>query len=75
MKGFTRKLKAFAQVCPYIVEMDPEEFRNAQGRNISTVKTNDPLNPERTKTVEMLYMRSVEGEQQRLEDINNEEPF
>ena len=75
MKGFSRKLKAFAQVCPYIVEMDPEEFRNAQGRNISTIKGNDPLNPERTKTVEMLFMRSVEGEQRMQEAINSEEPF
>ena len=68
MKSFTRKLKAFAQICPYIVEMDPEEYRNSQGRNIVTRSADDPMNPSRTKTVEMVYMRSVKGKDKEPEN-------
>ncbi len=77
MKGFTRKLRAFAVLCPYIHEMDPEEFRNSQGRNVVSQNMGDPLNPQKTKTVEMLYMRSVKAEQERLKTINEygAEPF
>ena len=73
MKSFSRKLKAFAVVCPYIHEMDPKEFLNSQGRNIVTRSADDPLDPKRTKTVEMVYMRSEAAENKRLNDI--EEPF
>lgn len=61
MKSFTRKLRAFAEVCPYIYEIDPQEFRNSQGRNIATKKVDDPLSPGRTKTVEMVFVRSWDG--------------
>lgn len=63
MKGFTRKLRAFASLCPYIYEMDPEEYRNGQGRNISY--EDDPTYPGKKKSVEMVYMRSVKEEERR----------
>lgn len=63
MKGFSRKLRAFVALCPYIYEMDPEEYRNGSGRNISY--NDDPLNPGQKKTVEMLYVRSIKAERQR----------
>ena len=61
MNGFTRKLRAFAKICPYIHEIDPIEYRNSSGRNITTKSLDDPLDPTRRKTVEMLFVRSVEG--------------
>ncbi|MBR6263241.1 MAG: hypothetical protein IKR05_08500 [Prevotella sp.] len=75
MKSFTRKLRAFAQVCPYIYEIDPEEYRNGQGRNIVSKSAEDPLNPTKTKTVEMVFVRSVEGEKERRMQMDSEEPF
>lgn len=75
MKSFTRKLKAFALICPYIHEVDPAEFRNTSGRNIVSKSADDPLNPTRRKTVEMIYVRSVQGEIDRQRGIDNEEPF
>ena len=75
MKSFTRKLRAFAQVCPYIHEIDPQEFRNSQGRNIVAKKVDDPLNPGRYKTVEMVFVRSVAGEAERKQKAEDEEPF
>lgn len=75
MKSFSRKLRAFAQVCPYIYEIDPQEFRNSQGRNIVTRNAGDPLDPKRTKTVEMVYVRSVAGEKERKRQQDEEEPF
>ena len=75
MKSFTRKLKAFAEVCPYILEIDPREYRNAQGRNLVTKNADDPLDPTRRKTVEMVFVRSVAGEKARQEEMNSDEPF
>lgn len=75
MKSFTRKLKAFALICPYIYEVDPPEFRNSSGRNIVSRSADDPLNPSRTKTVEMLFVRSVQGELERQRKADEEEPF
>ncbi len=71
MKGFTRKLKAFADLCPYIWELDPEEYRNGQGRNISYI--DDPLSPTHKKSVEMLHMRSVRRHNELAEE--REEAF
>lgn len=75
MKSFTRKLKAFALICPYIYEVDPPEFRNSSGRNIVSRSADDPLNPSRTKTVEMLFVRSVQGELERQRKADEEEIF
>lgn len=77
MKSFSKKLRAFSQICPYIHEMDPEGYRNSQGRNIETRPSSDPLNPQATKTVEMVYMRSMKAENERQDTIKKygAEPF
>ena len=61
MKSFSTKLKKFAETCPYIHEIDPAEYRNLQGRNLSTVSACDPFDSTRKKTVEMVYMRSMKA--------------
>lgn len=66
MKGFSRKLRAFAEICPYIYEMDPEDYRNAQGRNI--LYTEDPDDFGKKKATEMVYMRSVKEEERRRKE-------
>ena len=66
MKGFSRKLRAFAEICPYIHEMDPEDYRNAQGRNI--LYTEDPDDFGKKKATEMVYMRSVKEEERRRKE-------
>lgn len=75
MKSFTRKLRAFAQVCPYIHEIDPVEYRNGQGRNLVTRSAEDPLDPRRTKTVEMVFVRSVAAEKRLQEEMNKDDAF
>ena len=77
MKSFSRKLKAFSELCPYIFEMDPEDYRNSQGRNIGTIGDPDPLDPTKRKTVEMVYMRSFKAEKERQKQIEEfgDEPF
>ena len=73
MKGFTLRLKAFADYCPWIHTLNPIEYRNAQGRNFQ--KTTDPLTGE-TKQVEMIHMRTVREEeriQASYDEIWNEE--
>lgn len=75
MKSFSRKLKAFAAVCPYIEEIDPIEYRNSSGRNIVTKKVDDPFDPGKTKTVEMVYVRSVKGAMELKKEMESEEPF
>ena len=75
MKSFTRKLRAFAQVCPYIHEIDPVEYRNGQGRNLVTRSADDPLDPKRTKTVEMVFVRSVAAEKRLQEEMNKDDVF
>lgn len=60
MKGFTIRLKAFAEFCPWIHCLNPIEFRNAQGRNIQ--KTTDPLDGT-TRLVEMVHLRTVKEEE------------
>ena len=75
MKSFTRKLRAFAQVCPYIYEIDPAEYRNKQGRNIETKNADDPFNPTRTKTVEMVFVRSMRGKAELKREMESDDPF
>ncbi len=53
---FMQKLRYFAQICPWVDEMNPEEARNAQGR----VMRRDPDNPA-AGPVEMIYMRKKTG--------------
>lgn len=73
MKGFTLRLKSFAEWCPWIHALNPIEYRNAQGRNFS--KTTDPLSGE-TKQIEMVHLRTVAEEkriQESYDEIWNEE--
>ena len=75
MKSFSRKLKAFAAVCPYIEEIDPVEYRNSSGRNIVAMKVDDPFDPGKTKTVQMVYVRSVREAAQLKKEMESEDPF
>lgn len=53
MQGFTKKLKAFCQICPWIDELNPREQQNSSGRiqrkvpvtinGISTMKVKDMI--------------------------------
>ena len=48
MQRFTRMLKAFVQVCPYIEEMNPPEMCNGQGRIIRRINDH---------TEDMIYLK------------------
>ncbi len=53
MQSFTRKLRAFVQLCPWIEEMNPKEYQNGGGRIIRK-----PENaPAGTNPKEMIYMK------------------
>ena len=58
MNTFTRKLRSFVELCPWVSELNPEEFRNGQGRIIRRDKDAAPGTP----AVEMIYLRSVKPE-------------
>ncbi|MBK5721315.1 hypothetical protein JGH11_10570 [Dysgonomonas sp. Marseille-P4677] len=51
---FTKALKAYCRYAPHILELDPVEFKNSQGRIIRKSKT------EKDKPVEMIYVRTQE---------------
>ena len=53
MQGFTKKLKAFAELCPYINELNPDDLCNSQHRIIRRDPDSQSNNP-----VEMIYLRS-----------------
>lgn len=57
MQAFTKALKGFCYTCGYIDELNPDELKNPSGRIQKRV--NDPLNPGKTKPVDMLYLRTV----------------
>ncbi len=54
MQSFTRKLKAFCEICPWIQELNPRELRNASGRIQRKVK----LDNGETKVKDMIYVKS-----------------
>ena len=62
MNRFTKALKAFAAVCPYVSELNPKEFQNSQHR-ISR-RVND-------KTEDMIYLRSVNAKKNQTNLNNN----
>lgn len=62
MNRFTKALKAFSDICPYVAELNPKEFQNSQ-RRISR-RIND-------KTEDMIYLRSVNAQKNQT-DLNNE---
>ena len=58
MNTFTRKLRSFVELCPWVSELNPEEFQNGQGRIIRRDKDAALGTP----AVEMIYLRSVKPE-------------
>lgn len=56
-QDFTKKLRAFVTLCPYIKEMNPEELCNSQHRIIRREKDA----PAGASPVEMIYMRSIDA--------------
>lgn len=54
MQSFTRKLKAFVNLCPWIEELNPEEFQQAGGRIQKSVQMPDGTK----KTKDMIYLKS-----------------
>lgn len=53
--SLTKKLKAFALVCPWIEEYNPEEYLNSSGR----IFRRSEYNPQGSGPKDMIYMRSV----------------
>ena len=52
MQGFTKKLRSFVELCPWIAEMNPKDYQNSAGRIIRREEGAAPgANP-----VEMIYM-------------------
>lgn len=49
MQRFTKALRSFSELCPYIAEMNPADLLNKSGRYLQKVDG---------KTKEMIYMRS-----------------
>jgi len=56
MQSFTRKLKAFTNLCPWIDELNPEDLCNSSGRIQQSVDMGNGIK----KTKDMLYIRSIE---------------
>lgn len=53
MQSFSKKLRAFVQLCPWIEEMNPKEYQNGGGRIIRKPENAPPgANPK-----EMIYMK------------------
>ena len=55
MQAFTKRLKAFCKLCPWIDSINPPELCNAGGRIQRTVQ----VTPEIRKTKDMVYIRSI----------------
>ena len=53
MQSFTRKLSSFVKLCPWIDELNPDEFKNSSGRIQRSVTVNGQI-----KTKDMIYLRS-----------------
>lgn len=57
MQGFTKKLKAFCQICPWIEELNPKEQQNSSGR----IQRKVPVTiggVTQTKVKDMIYVKS-----------------
>lgn len=68
MQTFTRKLKAFANLCPWIEELNPQEYHNSSGR----IQQNVEVSPGIRKTKDMLYMKSSSEKVPQEQDIFND---
>ena len=53
MQGFTKKLRSFVELCPWVSEMNPKDFQNSQGRIIRREEGGAPG----AAPVEMIYLR------------------
>ncbi|MBE6262430.1 MAG: hypothetical protein E7104_00445 [Prevotella sp.] len=67
MQNFSRKLKAFANLCPWIADLNPEELCNSSGRIQHSIE----IAPGLKKTKDMIYLKSREVEDD-AEQMNNE---
>lgn len=54
MQSFTRKLKAFVELCPWAQELNPKDLQNSSGRIQKSVKLPNGF----VKTKDMIYIRS-----------------
>lgn len=77
MQSFTRKLYSFVKLCPWIDELNPDEYKNSSGRIQKSVNFNGQV-----KTKDMIYLKSspyTEGQSllANVPDdiINSKEPF
>ena len=57
MQSFTKKLRAFVELCPFVSELNPSDLCNSQHRIIRR----DPSNPNGSPT-EMIYLRSKKAD-------------
>lgn len=60
--GFTKSLKAYCSICPWIAELNPASMTHSDGR--ITRRVPDRLNPARTVVVEHYFLRSIPEERQ-----------
>lgn len=65
MNTFTKALKGFCYTCPYISELNPAEMCNSGGTRILK-RIVDPIDKTKTKSTDMIYLRTVK-EAQRIE--------
>lgn len=77
MQGFTKKLRSFVELCPWIEELNPKDYQNNSGRIIRREENAPPgANP-----VEMIYLKRKvepappEPKQTSLFDPEDETPF
>lgn len=80
MQSFSRKLYSFVQLCPWIDELNPDEYKNSSGR----IQKSITMPNGETKTKDMIYLRSSAvykpNQESLLKDvpkelINTEKPF
>lgn len=77
MQGFTKKLRSFVELCPWIEELNPKDYQNSSGRIIRREENAPPgANP-----VEMFYLKRKvepappEPKQTSMFDPEDETPF
>jgi hypothetical protein len=58
MQKFSKALKGFAKLCPYIAELNPDELLNSSGRIVKKVEG---------KTTDMIYLRTVKDKKGALQ--------
>ena len=67
MQRFTKALKGFANLCPYIDTMNPDEMLNSSGRLLKKVEG---------QTKEMIYLRTIsKGNQESGTFVPNENKY